>query len=105
VYKLRVKSFDFFLKQLLLLSFLKELMRLLLKCLNDLVFVLLDFFFLLLELNQFRLINNYLVFLLQFRSQSIQLILILPYQSLLIQIRIHKWLVSDAFCTMRKFQS
>jgi len=82
--KLRVKGFDLFLKQLFLFSFLKKLMRLLLKCFHNFIFVFLDSFLFFLELYQFGLINNDLVLLLKLRPQPVQLILVLSDQSLLV---------------------
>lgn len=68
--QLGVEGFDLLLKQLLLFSFLIELMRSLLQSFNHIVLVLLYLSFLLLQLDQFRFVDQYLILLLELNTQT-----------------------------------
>jgi hypothetical protein len=70
MYQLGVEGFDLLLKQLLLFSFLIKLMGSLLQSFNHIILVLLYLSLLLFQLDQFRLVDQYLILLLQLNTQT-----------------------------------
>jgi hypothetical protein len=84
---------------LFLFALFEELLRTLLECFHDVVFVLFDFAFLLLQLlhlHQLGFVDQHLVFLLQLRPQLLQFVLVLPNQRPLVQILVDCGFVLNA---------
>lgn len=102
--QLRVESFYLLLKDLFLLPLLVELMRALLKRLHHIILIFLNFPFLFFKLNQFRFVNQHLIFLLELYSEPVELVFILPDEGFLVKILIDRRFVLDALGTVGEFK-